>query len=146
MAMSRKRRPRTGTTEELLDNIFMQPWYLTRKLAIRITKMLPRSHTHKMRMYFEDYGCLKCGKKKVMYGSNGFCARCKDKVMHQMLFTIRRHFQPSPLELIDRGTKEVRDAWSLLKEFRPASQRRAPVVNSARLGKSTRRRGAQRID
>lgn len=124
MIVKRPRRDRNFRKEKtagLLDSIFMQPWYVPRKIAIRITKMLPEPHTHKMRMYFEDYGCLRFGRRRVLYGSNGFCIRCKDKVMHQMLFTIRRHFRPSPLNDVELGTKEIRDARFLLKDFRPRS-------------------------
>ena len=48
----------------LLDDIFLQPWFLPWKTASSIRTLLPADHRHKMRFYFEDYGCLKCGKKK----------------------------------------------------------------------------------
>ena len=48
----------------LFENIFLQPWFLPLKTASEIRALLPADHRHKMRFYFEDYGCLKCGKKR----------------------------------------------------------------------------------
>src|SRR5438477_12164310 len=64
----------------LLDDIFLQPWFLSLKTANEIRVLLPTDHRHKMRFYFEDYGCLKCGKKGVRYGSNAMCKPCVQQV------------------------------------------------------------------
>jgi len=38
----------------------------------------------KMRFYFEDWGCLKCEKKGLVYGANGMCDRCAQTVQHRV--------------------------------------------------------------
>ena len=55
------------------DAIFLQPWFLPVEVYRAIRRVLPYIHLFKMRYYFEDYGCLKCGKKNALYQSNGFC-------------------------------------------------------------------------
>jgi hypothetical protein len=58
------------------DEIFLQPWYVPRDVYLEIRRVLPNIHLSKMRYYFEDYGCLKCGDRKALYGSNGLCEKC----------------------------------------------------------------------
>ena len=127
--MSREKNTRSRRATQrtaLIESVFLQPWYVPRKTACAIRNILPTWHSRKMRWYFIDYGCLRCGKKKVAYGSNGFCGRCKDKVMHQMLFTIRRHFKGLNLTA-DRdptGMQSIAEARELLKDLVDKSQPR----------------------
>jgi hypothetical protein len=79
--------------EQLLTDVFLQPWFLPQRNAIRIRGMVPQTHKHKMLFYFEDYGCLKCGKKGVRYGSNAMCKLCVQSVKLKMLFAIKRRWK-----------------------------------------------------
>lgn len=58
------------------NDIFLQPWYLPREVYLEIRRILPNIHFTKMRFYFEDFGCLKCGTRDSFYGSNGLCEKC----------------------------------------------------------------------
>lgn len=75
-----KRKPKRaipkGRKPSRTDEIFLQPWYIPRDVYLEIRRVLPNIHLAKMRYYFEDYGCLKCGDRKALYGSNGLCERC----------------------------------------------------------------------
>jgi hypothetical protein len=79
---------------ELLDNeIFLQPWYLSRETFLAIRELLPSAQLLKMRYYFDDYGCLKCGKSDSIYSSNGMCARCAIVVRSRVVASLKRRFQ-----------------------------------------------------
>jgi hypothetical protein len=104
--------------ELLLDDVFLQPWYLPLQTAIAIRVLLPAEHRHKMRFYFEDYGCMKCGKKEVRYGSNGLCKICVQQVKLKMLFAIKRRWRKqNPSELPVRTFKRVAEARRLLRDL-----------------------------
>jgi hypothetical protein len=61
---------------EIDKEIFLQPWFVPQDVFLEIRRILPSAHLSKMRYYFEDYGCLRCGSKDSLYGSNGLCERC----------------------------------------------------------------------
>lgn len=43
------------------DEPCLQPWFLSKQTYLAMSLLLPRSQLSKMRYYFQDYGCLKCG-------------------------------------------------------------------------------------
>ncbi len=75
------------------DAIFLQPWFLPVEVYRAIRRLLPYIHLFKMRYYFEDYGCLKCGKKNVLYQSNGFCESCGVVIRHRMKQALKRRLK-----------------------------------------------------
>jgi hypothetical protein len=77
---------------KLLDDIFLQPWYLPQQTATAVRRIMPPEQRHKMRFYFEDYGCMRCEKKRVIYGADGMCKRCHQKVKLRILFAIKRRW------------------------------------------------------
>lgn len=79
--------------EQLLIDIFLQPWFLPQRNAHKIRDLIPESHKHKMLFYFEDYGCLKCGKRNVRYGSNAMCKLCVQSIKVKMLLAIKRRWK-----------------------------------------------------
>lgn len=78
--------------QQLIETIFLQPWYLPKKIAVTIQNMLPPDHKHKMHFYFEDYGCLKCGRRNVPYGANALCRKCLHQAVYRFFFAIRRRW------------------------------------------------------
>jgi len=46
-----------------------------------------------MRYYFDDYGCLKCGSRSSVYGSNGMCKRCNIVVRGRIILLLRKRFR-----------------------------------------------------
>ena len=89
-------------TESLDDEIFLQPWYLPRETFLAIRELLPSAQLLKMRYYFDDYGCLKCGKLDVGYSSNGMCARCAIVVRSRVVASLRRRFEKIGVAIKDR--------------------------------------------
>ena len=75
------------------DAIFLQPWFLPVEVYRAIRRVLPYIHLFKMRYYFEDYGCLKCGKKNVLYQSNGFCESCGVVIRHRIKQALKRRLK-----------------------------------------------------
>ena len=102
----------------LLDDIFLQPWFLPWKTASEIRALLPADHRHKMRFYFEDYGCLKCGKKGARYGSNAMCKICVQRVKLRFLWAIKRRWTRLPGER-PRTFKRLSDAQRMLSDLVP---------------------------
>ena len=109
---------------ELLDDIFLQPWFLSRHTAFAIKRILPPEHRHRMRFYFDDYGCLKCGKKDVAYGSNALCKPCMQQVKLRMFFAIKRRWTAASPDNLPRTFKRMADAQRLLKDLIPQCGRR----------------------
>ena len=110
--------------QDILSDIFLQPWFLPLRTAIAIRTLLPREHRHKMRLYFEDYGCLKCGKKQVRYGSNAMCKSCVQSVKLKMLFAVKRRWRANhETEPAPRTFKRAVEARKLLADLAPTSRR-----------------------
>lgn len=89
-------------TESLDHEIFLQPWYLPHKTFLAIRQLLPSAQLLKMRYYFDDYGCLKCGKLDVGYSSNGMCARCAIVVRSRVVASLKRRFEKIGVAIKDR--------------------------------------------
>ena len=102
---------------QLLDDIFLQPWFLPQKTAFAIKRILPPEHRHKMRFYFDDYGCLKCGKTNVQYGSNALCKLCMQQVKLRLFFAIKRRWTAASPDNLPRTFKRMADAQRLLKDL-----------------------------
>ena len=75
------------------DELFLQPWFVPKAVYLEIRRILPPSQMLKMRYYFEDYGCLKCGELNVLYGSNGFCRSCSIIVRARVALSLKRRFK-----------------------------------------------------
>jgi hypothetical protein len=101
----------------LLEDVFLQPWYLPRESAILLRDLLPPEHKHKMRFYFEDYGCLRCGKKGVRYGSNAMCKICVQQVKLRFLLAIKRRWTGIAHQHEPRSFKRMADAQQMLKDL-----------------------------
>jgi hypothetical protein len=102
----------------LLDDVFLQPWFLPLKTAIAVRELLHGDQRHKMRFYFEDYGCIKCGRKNVSYGSNAMCKICVQQVKLKMLWAIRRRWAGHKfVEEQPRTFKRMADAQRMLRDL-----------------------------
>ena len=75
------------------DEIFLQPWFLSEAEYLAVRRILPPSQMLKMRYYFDDYGCLKCGKLDAIYGSNGFCRSCSIIIRARVVLALKRRFK-----------------------------------------------------
>ena len=101
----------------LLEDVFLQPWYLPVKAANAIRLLLPSEQRHKMRFYFDDYGCMKCGKQGVRYGSNGMCKICVQQVKLRLLWAIKRRWTSKTGQRPPCSFKRVEEAQRLLRDL-----------------------------
>ena len=116
----------TKNDRELLDDIFLQPWFLPRETAFAIRRILPPEHRHKMKFYFEDYGCLRCRQKNAIYGSNALCKNCMQEVKLKMFFAIKRRWRAASADNLPRTFKRMADAQRLLRDLVPLARRSRP--------------------
>ena len=83
----------TPDAELTKDAIFLQPWFLPKEVYLEVRRLLPYIHLLKMRYYFDDYGCLKCGKKNALYQSNGLCETCGVTIRQRMKQSLIRRLR-----------------------------------------------------
>ncbi len=89
-----KLRPRAASQVLALnDEVFLQPWFVPKDVYLEMRRLLPNIHLTKMRYYFEDYGCLKCGDRKHLYGSNGLCERCSVLIRGRVARSLKRRLK-----------------------------------------------------
>jgi hypothetical protein len=75
------------------DEVFLQPWFVPKKIFLTIRSLLPHCQLMKYQYYFDDYGCLKCEKPGQLYGSNGLCHHCNQIVRKRLIFSLTRRFR-----------------------------------------------------
>jgi hypothetical protein len=103
--------------QRLLDDIFLQPWYLPLKTCIAIRNLLPSQQYYKMKFYFEDYGCMICAKKRVKYEANGMCKPCHQRVKLRILFAIKRRWTAKSAMNEPRTFTRIGDAQRILQDL-----------------------------
>jgi hypothetical protein len=110
-----KGKPCTATDSDLLT---FQPWFLPEAIAYAIRQLLPQEHLKKMTDYYAEYGCIRCERKEVPYGGNGFCKFCRTKLQKRIWGCVRR--RASAFRRNRYGQKLVQDfvnARKLLTNF-----------------------------
>jgi hypothetical protein len=85
--------PKVAAVGSPEDELFLQPWFLSEAQYLAVRRILPPSQMLKMRYYFDDYGCLKCGKLNTLYGSNGLCRNCSIVVRARVVLALKRRFK-----------------------------------------------------
>ena len=94
------------------DELFLQPWFLPKRTFLTLKKLLPSSQLAKMRYYFDDYGCLRCGSLTAMYGSNGLCSPCSILVRGRVALCLKKRFRKIGLKVqrgpLERYTRRLR--------------------------------------
>jgi hypothetical protein len=78
-----------------LDDVPLQPWFLPKKTAYAILRLLPTGYRQRMRKFYDDYGCLICGEQSNPYKSNGMCEVCAQTVRLKLKRSANRHFKKS---------------------------------------------------
>jgi len=94
-----------------------QPWFLPRASRLAINTLIPPSYRNKMRAYFDDYGCMVCGKFD-QYESNGMCLPCHRVVTRRLKTCVRRRLiglQGETIDLVIQRRKAL--ASKLLGRF-----------------------------
>lgn len=105
--------------QPLLDNIFLQPWFVDYGTACAIRRLLPEGQFRKLRFYFDDWGCLVCRKKNAVYGCNGMCSRCAQRIQKRVLTSLQKRGLPTttPRPAQHDGYDRVHGAKTLLKDL-----------------------------
>lgn len=75
-----------------------QPWFLNKAASKAILRLIPSEYIARMRWYFDDYGCLYCRRKKVLYQANGFCIECGTMIRKRLIQTMKRRGKTFRLE------------------------------------------------
>jgi hypothetical protein len=101
----------------------LPPFFLTRGLRRTINRLLPPGYHRRMSLYFENYGCIGCKRKDVLYVCNGLCKSCL-KAINKRLRRIDRKFEQESQILEDN-----RDEAYLLR-FRSARQMLSDLVRT----------------
>jgi hypothetical protein len=107
----------TKSEKQLLDDVFLQPWFLPKETAFAVRRILPLEHRHKMKFFFDDYGCMRCAKKNVTYGSNALCKLCMQQVKLKMFFAIKRRWTAASPDNLPQTFRRMADAQRLLKDL-----------------------------
>ena len=112
--------------------VLLQPWFLPPRVALAINALVPRDFWKKMRYFFDDYGCMICGKESG-YHSNGMCKSCHDKIQKKLVQSVKRRLKSEPkqrLELVlfrqEKLAKRLLGRYS--HRSRASSQRQGTIV------------------
>jgi len=100
--MTKRKAAGAGLPMQPYDELFLQPWFLPKPVYLEIRRLLPSSQLLKMRYYFDDYGCLKCGNRSAVYGSNGMCKKCNIVVRARVILSLKKRFRHIGIE-VGRG-------------------------------------------
>lgn len=83
-------KPKAPTVD---PELALQPWFLPNEISTAIRSLIPFMHIRKMRFYFEDYGCIRCRRRNVPYGNNGFCHKCSQLVVYRTLRSLKTRLE-----------------------------------------------------
>lgn len=116
----RRAHPGSKTYDPQLSDeaLFLQPWYVPRSTYLAIRSLVPLLHIQKMRFYFEDWGCIRCQRKNVLYGSNGFCEQCDVAIRGRVTNSLKRRMKES--QVLDKEAELTADDFA----FRMTSAQR----------------------
>ena len=121
-----KRRTEAGIPAD--DQVFMLPWFLPKQTYLAVRRILPNIHIAKMRYYFEDYGCMRCERRDVLYRTNGLCEQCNTIVRWRLTQCLKKRLADVGIaaasnyeSVTGRGLSLAQD---LLKPFRQSRPRR----------------------
>lgn len=78
------------------EDVLLGPWFLGKKVFGSIRHLLPHDYWRRMSYFFEDYGCLRCGRKDLHYGANGMCHECFCWVKYRVAQSMRKRKEEPP--------------------------------------------------
>jgi integrase-like protein len=85
-----KRRCRRKARSWSAEEVFLQPWFLDHEHAAAVRSVVSDHFVHKMRFYFEDWGCLVCGSRKRRCGANGMCHICIIRILKRLVGCLKK--------------------------------------------------------
>jgi hypothetical protein len=90
-----KRRNRAQLTRE---ELVFQPWFLPARIARTIRWLIPPDYRLRFHYYFDDYGCMRCKRKDVIYKSNGMCRGCVIDTFEKLQLSLSKRTQDHALK------------------------------------------------
>ncbi len=103
------------------DDALFEPYFRPKRVADEIRRHQSVSEQRKWAMYFEKWGCIVCRRKKAMHAGNGYCSKCRIRIVSR-LKTIEReqtkqYAAAGGEAQVEQITSRVRDAERLLGEM-----------------------------
>jgi hypothetical protein len=89
--MKGDRRSQERSSED--EEVFLQPWFLPNDVSRQIRRLLPNIHLMKMRYYFEEYGCIRCERRDILYASNGLCENCAPLIRGRVVTCLKKRLK-----------------------------------------------------
>jgi hypothetical protein len=126
-------RHRLDSRSSTVESVLFQPWFLPKQVAFAIHELVPADFWNKMRHFFDDYGCMICGREKGYY-SNGMCHKCNRVIRSKLLLSVKRHYAKQPRRRLDLELfRQEKLAKRLLGRFaarhrKPSRRRRSEMV------------------
>jgi hypothetical protein len=117
LSVRKVRAEKKPSGESAWEKAIIQPWFLPHATSVEILRLLPRHWKKRMRYYFDYYGCLRCDRKDLMHGGNGFCTKCHEIVSRRLMFTARRQFKKPPAGEAYPGLTEFLSAPKLARQL-----------------------------
>jgi hypothetical protein len=141
----RKRTAHLSTGQEqafaiLHDEVFMQPWFIPKPIYLAIRRLLPNIHLMKMRHYFDDYGCLRCGDSDAVYGASGFCHSCNVIVRSRVLAGLKKRLKKAHVRWEQTASDHFFDQMNLAQLIlygRTPTDAIEPKIKSSTLARRT---------
>lgn len=76
------------------DGAVFEPWFQQRTVSDEIRNRQTVQERQKWRLYYDEWGCVVCNKRKHTHQSNGMCARCYRKIHERLTRILRRNAPP----------------------------------------------------
>jgi hypothetical protein len=112
--------PKNRSNRFTSDELVFQPWFLPRHSRLAIDALIPPGYREKMRAYFDDYGCMICGRTNVIYDANGMCSRCHQTIRRRLRRSVRSRMTGKPDDRADLFMlRRAKLAKKLLGRFSP---------------------------
>jgi hypothetical protein len=101
---------------------FFPPWFLEKKVLKKVRGMLPDYYHKRLRYYFDVFGCIRCGRKDVIYSCGGLCLGCQWTINNRLKKSdkeMKRHYGASERRLPSaQFLKRYTTAQELLRGFK----------------------------
>lgn len=97
------------------------PWFVSKAMIKQVEAILPSYYHQRLRRYFDRYGCIRCNRRKAMYGGNGLCLLCIGLVgdrLKRIDAKLLRSLAVDPMEPSKGFLRKRESARELLADFR----------------------------
>jgi len=97
------------------------PGFVSQQVYLKLYKLVPKIYFKLFSTYFKRYGCLRCNRKRALYGANGLCLHCLGLVSDRLKVCDRILTQKAKakndLGRSDRFLHRVKSAKHLLSDL-----------------------------